>query len=192
MVFSFFLVGNVGYVIFREHGWHTWVRLRASPASTADILAGKMLTPVLSSVLQLTALFGIGIPLYDLTVTGSVLALVPVSLALAVCLTMLGMVLASVCRTIMQLNSIVNVGTMVMGGLGGALTPLESLPTWAQAVAPAVPSYWAMEGYRRVIIEGGTVSDVAVPVAALMAFSAAFGVIAWRLFRVDDAKVFMA
>jgi ABC-2 type transport system permease protein len=36
VTFSFFLVGNVGFVIFREHGWHTWVRLRASPASTSD------------------------------------------------------------------------------------------------------------------------------------------------------------
>ena len=33
VTFSFFLVGNVGFVIFREHGWHTWVRLRASPRS---------------------------------------------------------------------------------------------------------------------------------------------------------------
>jgi hypothetical protein len=70
VTFSFFLVGNVGFVIFREHGWHTWVRLRASPASTSEILAGKILTPVLSSVLQLTVLFGVGAPLYGLTVQG--------------------------------------------------------------------------------------------------------------------------
>ena len=128
VTFSFFLVGNVGFVIFREHGWHTWVRLRASPASTSEILAGKILTPVLSSVLQLTVLFGVGAPLYGLTVQGSVWALIPVSLALAVCLTMLGLALAAVCRTVMQLNSIVNVGTILMGGLGGALTPLATLP----------------------------------------------------------------
>lgn len=135
VTFSFFLVGNVGFVIFREHGWHTWVRLRASPASTSEILAGKILTPVLSSVLQLTVLFGVGAPLYGLTVQGSVWALIPVSLALAVCLTMLGLALAAVCRTVMQLNSIVNVGTILMGGLGGALTPLATLPGWAQAIA---------------------------------------------------------
>lgn len=192
VTFSFFLVGNVGFVIFREHGWHTWVRLRASPASTSEILAGKILTPVLSSVLQLTVLFGVGAPLYGLTVQGSVWALIPVSLALAVCLTMLGLALAAVCRTVMQLNSIVNVGTILMGGLGGALTPLATLPGWAQAIAPAVPSYWAMKGYQAVIIGGGGVGDVTSSVGMLLVFSVVFGVIARIFFRVDDAKVFMA
>ena len=192
VVFSFFLVGNVGYAIFREHGWHTWVRLRASPASTTEILAGKLLTPVLSSILQLGVLFGVGAPLYGLDVRGPWVALVPVSLALAVCLTMLGLALAAVCRTIMQLTSFVNVGTMLMGGLGGAITPIESLPRWAQAIAPAVPSYWAMRGYRTVILDGGGISAVMLPVAVLLAFALAFGVLARLVFRVDDTKVFMA
>ncbi|MEZ5373938.1 MAG: ABC transporter permease [Microthrixaceae bacterium] len=192
VVFSFFLVGNVGYVIFREHGWHTWVRLRASPASTSEILAGKMFAPVLSSVLQLGTLFGVGIPLYGLRVTGSLPALIPVSLALAVCLTMLGLALASLCRTIMQLNSIVNVGTLLLGGLGGALTPVESLPAWAQTIAPGVPSYWAMRGYRSVILDGGGLSEVWLPVAVLLGFALAFAAMARVLFKVDDTKVFMA
>lgn len=192
VTFSFFLVGNVGFVIFREHGWHTWVRLRASPASTTEILAGKILTPVLSSVLQLGVLFGVGAPLYGLTIQGSAWALIPVSLALAVCLTMLGLALAAVCRTVMQLNAIVNVGTILMGGLGGAITPLETLPGWAQAVAPAVPSYWAMRGYRSVIVDGGGLADVWLPVLVLVLFSAIFAVLARIFFRVDDAKVFMA
>ena len=192
VVFSFFLVGNVGYVIFREHGWHTWVRLRASPASTSEILAGKILTPVLSSVVQLSVLFGVGIPLYGLNVRGPLVALVPVSLALAVCLTMLGLLLASLCRTIMQLNSFVNVGTMLMGGLGGAITPIESLPGWAQAIAPAVPSYWAMRGYQTVILDDGGLGAVMLPTLVLLGFAAGFGILARVFFQVDDTKVFMA
>ena len=92
----------------------------------------------------------------------------------------------------MQLNSIVNVGTILMGGLGGALTPLATLPGWAQAIAPAVPSYWAMKGYQAVIIGGGGVGDVTSSVGMLLVFSVVFGVIARIFFRVDDAKVFMA
>ncbi len=105
---------------------------------------------------------------------------------------MLGLALAALCRTIMQLTSFVNVGTMLMGGLGGAITPIESLPGWAQAIAPVVPSYWAMRGYRSVILGGGGMSAVALPVAVLLGFALAFGVLARIFFRVDDAKVFMA
>ena len=76
--------------------------------------------------------------------------------------------------------------------LGGALTPLATLPGWAQAIAPAVPSYWAMKGYQAVIIGGGGVGDVTSSVGMLLVFSVVFGVIARIFFRVDDAKVFMA
>src|SRR5439155_21749794 len=41
VMFSFFLVGQAGWGVFREHGWNTWLRLRASWASTPDIVAGK-------------------------------------------------------------------------------------------------------------------------------------------------------
>jgi len=41
VVFSGFLVGNLGFAIFREHSWATWDRLRASQLSTVELMAGK-------------------------------------------------------------------------------------------------------------------------------------------------------
>src|SRR6185295_6561976 len=32
VTFGFFLVGNLSLGFYREHGWNTWERLRASPA----------------------------------------------------------------------------------------------------------------------------------------------------------------
>ena len=83
-------------------------------------------------------------------------------------------------------------GTLLLGGLGGALTPVESLPAWAQTIAPGVPSYWAMRGYRSVILDGGGLSEVWLPVAVLLGFALAFAAMARVLFKVDDTKVFMA
>lgn len=38
----FLSVEQVTTLFFREHAWGTWDRLRASPASTADIVIGKV------------------------------------------------------------------------------------------------------------------------------------------------------
>jgi ABC-2 type transport system permease protein len=192
VLFAFFLVGNVGFNVFREHGWNTWERLRASRATPGEVMAGKVVTPLLSLALQLTVLFVAGGLLFGLRVRGSTLGLVVVSVALAVCLVSMGLVLLSLCRTVMQLNAISNLGTMVLAGLGGALTPLSGLPGWARDIAPATPSYWAMRGYRSMIVGGEGLGAVALPVGVLMMFTVGFLVLARLRFRYDDTKVAFA
>jgi ABC-2 type transport system permease protein len=43
---AFFLVSLVTLAFFAEHGWSTWERLRATPASSLDIVVGKALPRV--------------------------------------------------------------------------------------------------------------------------------------------------
>lgn len=189
VVFSGFLVGNLGFAIFREHGWATWDRLRASSLNTTELLVGKAITPILTLGVQLLVLLGGGALLFDLRLRGSLAAFLLVTAALALMEVTLGFALLSVCRSVLQLNALTNAGAMLLGGLGGAVAPVELLPGWAQAIAPATPAYWAMRGYRSVTFESGGLADVSGSVAMLLAFSAAFAAIAaWR-FRIEDAKV---
>jgi ABC-2 type transport system permease protein len=189
VLFSGFLVGNLGFSVFREHGWGTWERLRASVLTPAELMAGKAAVPGLSLGFQLTALLGGGAVLFGLRLSGSVAAYVLVALALGAMQIALGFMLLSLCRSVIQLNAITNAGAMLLGGLGGALTPVELLPGWAQAIAPAIPTYWAMEGFRAVTLDPGGIADVAGPVAALAAFSTVFLAVAVRRFRVEETKV---
>ena len=189
VLFALFLVGNLGFAVFREHGWNTWERLRASAATTTEVMFGKSITPLLSLLLQQTLLIGFGGFLFDLHLRGSWVAMVLVALAFGLSLVGLGFLLLAVCRTVMQLNAFTNIGTMVLGGLGGAITPITSLPDWARAIAPAVPSYWAMRGYRTVILEGGGINEVLLPVVVLCGFAIGFGVIAALRFRVEETKL---
>lgn len=52
-----------------------------------------------------------------------------------------------------------------------------------------MPAYWAMRGFRSVTIDGGGMSEVALPLAVLAGFGALFALIALRRFDVEDAKV---
>jgi ABC-2 type transport system permease protein len=79
---------------------------------------------------------------------------------------------------------------MALALLGGAWVPVETMPGWAQAIAPFIPTYWAMEGFRDVILEGAGLSGVLLPAAVLAGFGAVFtGLAAWR-FRFEDTKVY--
>lgn len=191
VMFAFFLVGNVGFGVFREHGWNTWERLRASRATPAEVMAGKVVVPLLTLALQLAVLIGLGGMLFDLEIRGSRMAMVAVAAALALCLVSMGLFLLAVTRTIMQLNAISNLGTMIFAGLGGSLAPISVLPSWARSISPVTPSYWAMRGFRDVIAGGG-LSDAALPVAVLLLFAAAFGAVAAFRFHFDEVKVSFA
>lgn len=189
VLFSGFLVGNLGFGIFREHGWHTWERLRASPLTTAELMVGKSLVPMFALTLQITVLLSAGFLFFDLRLRGSLAAFVAVALALAVMEVALGFMLLSLCRSVIQLNALTNAGAMLIGGLGGAVTPVEFLPGWAQAIAPFTPAYWAMRGFREVTLQPGGMADVAVPLLVLAGFTIVFAVVAVARFQVEDTKV---
>lgn len=190
VAFSAFGVGYAGFSFFRDHGWGTWDRLRATPAGSVDILVGKVVPNVSVTVTQLLLLFVLGGPLFGLDVTGSWSALLLLVLALALSLSAFGLLVTSVCSTMNQLNAVGGVGGMALALLGGAWVPIETMPGWAQVVAPGVPTYWAMEGFRDVILDGGGLGAVAVPTLVLLGFGVGFTLLtAWK-FRFDDAKVY--
>jgi ABC-2 type transport system permease protein len=188
--FAAFGVGYAGFTFFRDHGWGTWDRLRATPASSVDIMVGKVLPTVGVTFVQLALLFALGGPLFGMTVAGSWLALGMLIAVVALTLSAFGMLVTAVARTMNQLNAIGSVGGMAMAMLGGAWVPVATMPGWAQVIAPALPTYWAMEGFRGVILEGEGVSAVMVPVLVMLAFGVIYTAVAAARFRFEDTKVY--
>lgn len=188
VMFGFFAVGMTGFAFFREHGWNTWDRLRASWATPTEIMLGKLVVPTVLSVLQIVVLFLLGHVLYGLHVSGSIAALAMVSGGLVVCLLALALMLVAISRTIQQVNAAANIGGLVFAGFGGSFTPLSLLPHWARTVAPATPGYWAMRGFRNVILDGAGIGAALPGTAVLLAFAAGFAVVAAFRFRMTETK----
>lgn len=190
VMFSFFGAGMIGFGFFREHGWGTWDRLRASQARSVEIVIGKAVPTFLLVTGQQLVLFLAGIWLFGLRIRGSVIGLVLVSVALALCLLAFGVVFAAFLRSTQSLNAVNSITVMTLAGLGGAFTPIDALPPWAQTIAPATPTYWAMVGYRAVVLEAGGVAATLVPVAVLLTFAVVLTAVAVRRFSFDEAKIY--
>lgn len=190
VAFAAFGVGYSGFSFFRDHGWGTWDRLRASAASSTDIMIGKVVPSVLVSIAQLALLFGLGGPLFGLHIRGSWLALALMIVVLALALSAFGLLVTALARTTNQLNAIGSVGGTALALLGGAWVPVETMPGWAQAVAPALPTYWAMGGFRDVILDGAGISGTIGPILAIAGFGMLFTALAaWR-FRFEESKAY--
>jgi ABC-2 type transport system permease protein len=185
---AFFIVSMTSFAFFSEYGWNTWERLRASAATSAEIIAAKALPRLVMSVAGFVVVFAFGIAFLDLDSRGPLAALVPLIVAIAVCLVMLGVVTTALCRTIAQANAFAMVGLVLFGAIGGALVPINVLPAWARAISPVTPTYWGMRGFRSVILAGEGVSALWLPIGVLLGMSALFGLVAAAKFRFDDAK----
>ena len=187
-VFTFFAVALVGFGLFREHGWRTWVRLRAAGIPSAQLLAGKLAVPAGLLVLQHLLLFDYGLLFLGMRPTGSRLAMAAVSAAFGAAVLGLALAAAAALATIQQVNAVTNLGAMVLGGIGGGFVPVSVLPGWVQPIAPISPTFWAMKGYRTAILDGGALGDVARPIVVLALTAAVFGIFALTRLRLDDPK----
>jgi ABC-2 type transport system permease protein len=185
---GFYIVGMTSFAFFAEHGWRTWDRLRASQATSPEIIVGKALPFLGVSMAQFLVIFAIGIPVFHLESRGPLVALVPLVMAFALCLVTLGVMITSICHTIQQVSALAFGGLVLFGALGGALVPLEVLPGWARAVAPATPTYWVMRGFGSVILNGHSFSAIALPCAILIGMALGFVAVSLRRFRFVDAK----
>jgi len=185
---AFFLVTLITFAFFSEHAWATWDRLRASSATSLEIVIGKTVPRVAIGVAQFGVILGAGVVVFGLHIRGDALALVPLVVAFALCLVLLGVAVTALCRTAQQASSFGYLGMVLFGAIGGAFVPFNVLPGWARAIAPVTPTYWAMRGLRSVILDGRGIGGVAKPTVTLLAMAALFTAIALRKLRFDESK----
>lgn len=193
VLFGFMVGGSAAFSLFREHGWRTWDRLRASGAQGWALLAGFAVPWVVIHVAYQAILFGAGVAFIGLDMSpGDIPRILVVALGFGSTIVCLVLLAAATFRTINQVQALVNVGAMAFGGLGGAFVPLDQLPGWAQVIAPFTPSYWAMEGYNEIFLGDGDPGRVATAAAILLGAAAVLFVLAARRFKVDETKEFFA
>lgn len=187
-MFGFMSLAMLGHFFLGECGWGTWNRVRSLGVRPREIMAAKMAVNYCQQLLLFAFVLGTAAVLFSITVTGSVLALAVLELAVAFVIVSYGLIACALATTQAQYNAFAYLGALVLAGVGGALTPFDTLPGWAQAVAPAAPTYWAVNGFSEVMLYGGDLSDVSTHVAVLVAFGVGFLTVGAALFDPDKER----
>jgi len=169
--------------ILRERKQGIWRRLRASPVSPGMLLLGKILSGAIRAVSILAAVFGVGALVFHMHFAGSFIGFLLVAVCAALMASAFGMFVASLGRTEQQSRGLSVLAVLLMMMLGGAWFPAFLMPQWVQQVALAIPVRWIVEGFDAMTWRGQALSQAMPFVGVILAFAAAFGVIALRRMR---------
>lgn len=188
IMFLFLWVITLGRGFFVEHGWNTWERMRASQASIGQILTGKLLPGALLILAQIVITMVIGLTVFGMNSKGPLPVLLVVAVPLITCVLAMTAAIVALVQTYAQLEAIGNMILIVFAAMGGALTPVASLPPTIRAIGHAFPSYWALLAAHNVILDGKGISGVLVPAGVLVGMTLVFMVIAMLRFSSSQAK----
>jgi ABC-2 type transport system permease protein len=155
VMFSVLSLSIVGTSVLSERTWHTWDRLRVTPVTAAELLAGKALPVFGVLVVQQAVLLVFGRYAVGMPAPASVWLLGFAVVVWSVALLAIGMAVATLVRSHGELSAVCDVGALAVSGLGGALVPVALLPGWLHAAAPVSPGYWAMT-----LLRGSVTGDV--------------------------------
>jgi ABC-2 type transport system permease protein len=187
IIFVFVTAQATALSIYREKKEGSFRRLLAAPMSKAALLAGKMIPNFITGLIQIVVIFAVSIfilpmiGLDRLTLGDDLLALVLVSLLLALCSTGLGILIAAIARTEGQIGGLGALALWTMGAVGGCLFPPFLLGGLLDIIGKVVPHYWAVQAYQHLIVRGRGLADVTTEMLALLAFTGVFFAIGlWR------------
>jgi hypothetical protein len=186
VMFGFFIAITVGLSFLEERRTGTWRRVLAAPVDARILLLAKLVPFVVIGAIQFAFLLGVAVLAFGLHIAGSLVALVALVLAVVLCATCLGFLMASLSATEKQLGALGSITILVMALLGGAMVPRFLMPPLMQQIGLAVPHAWALDGFAAVMVRPGTtLLDVAPQVGAVLGFAAVFAGLGAALFRFE-------
>jgi ABC-2 type transport system permease protein len=177
------VAGSTNLLQERQNG--TLARLLAAPLNRFQLLTGKTLGLMASGIFQMLLMIIAGQYIFRVNWGQSFIAVLLLVAALSFAATGFGMMLASLCRTHAQAESLGILSVVVMSMLGGTWWPVEVLPSFMQFLYKLVPSGWAMQGFTDLILRGASLTDVVLPLLVLTGFGAAFLMVGSLLFRFE-------
>jgi len=187
VMFAMFTVLSAAGGILEEKERGTFKRLLIAPIPQWSLLGGKLLAQFLMGVGQIALMFLAGALVFHVSLGDSILGLVLLTLATCWATTSLGILLVAVIRSRKQLHPITTLIILGTSAIGGSWFPLFMMPKAVQQVARITLVAWAMEGYNRLMILGGSLADVWVDIGVLILYGAICFAVGLKLFRFKEA-----
>lgn len=141
--------------IVREKETGTMEILLVSPMNPLFVILSKAVPYFVLSILNLTTILILSVFVLDVPITGSLTALVGVSLIFIFVSLALGLLISNVTQT--QVAAMLASGMVLMLPtiiLSGIIFPIESMPGILQGISCLIPARWYVSIVRRLMIEG--------------------------------------
>jgi ABC-2 type transport system permease protein len=186
--FILFMGLDVGIrlLLLRQSG--LWQRLRAAPLSKTMLLGSRATSAAIIAGFILLVLFAFARVVFGVHIQGSFLGFVGVCAAFSLMTAAFGLMVAALGKTIEATRGYAVMGTLLMVMLGGAWVPTFIFPQWLQKFTIVIPTRWAMDGIDAMTWRGLGLSAAVAPMAVMLLFTLAFGLVAVNRFSWQAAK----
>lgn len=165
----------------KERG--TVEQINVTPVKPFVFILAKLIPFWLIGLTVISIAFLIGLFVYGLAPAGSVPDLYLASLLFIIVMSALGVITANFSSTLAETIFLMYFFIMVFVLMGGMLTPVESMPVWAQHITLVLPSRYFNNIMRAVYLKGATLADMGPDYLALAAFDLILSVLAAATYR---------
>ena len=165
---------SLSYFVDRDQGMIE--RIRAAPVRPGAIVLGKALSVLVYGVVSLGVIAVVTSAAFGAD-WGDPLGAAVLCLALVVSVVALTTLVITLARTQRQAEGIASIVVFGLALLGGNFVFLSAAPPIMRTLALATPNGWALRGLTDLATVGGGLGTVALPVAAILGFSAVVGLV---------------
>jgi len=168
--------------VVREKETGSIQQIFASPLTSAEFIAGKLVPYGLIAFVQVLLVMGLGLVWFEVPFRGELTLLLGVSLIYVFCTVGLGLLVSTLTRKQVVAMLLALTLTLMPSFLfSGFLFPIFTMPYVLQLYAAAFPGQYFIELSRDIVMKGAGLRDIWFNVAALLAYTlAVFWIAAWR------------
>ncbi len=135
--------------------------------------------------IQTLLLFVVGHFWLRLSLDSSPIGLILTALATIFCATGLGLLIATMGKTMEQIQGMTTLVLLLMGFLSGTLVPRQFLPEAMQKLSRITPHAWALDAYQDLILRHRPLLATLPNIGVVMLFGLAFFGLALTRFRFE-------
>ncbi|MFE0101580.1 ABC transporter permease [Streptomyces sp. NPDC059009] len=183
VMYAFFIVTLLTASIMAEKREGTFLRLLSTPMPRRAVLAGKIAPYLLVSLIQVATMFAFGRLVFGMDLGAHPLALVPVTVGLAVCAVGFGVLLSAWATSESQASTLGTITVIVLAALGGCMVPGVFMPDFMRRIAEYVPQGIALNAYQDVLVRGSGAAGVLPASLCLLGLGVAAFAVALPKFR---------
>jgi len=171
----------LGMVGEREHG--TIEQINVTPISAVVFAVGKAIPYWIIGLAVMSLAMLIAGTVYGMWPGGGVGAVYLAAFLFIMVMSSLGISIAARSETMQQVMFVMFFFVVVFILMSGLMTPISSMPRWAQTLTLAIPPRYFVDIMRAVYLRHATIADLWPQFAALAAYSAVFTLFAIKSIR---------
>jgi len=175
--------------IFQERRNKTLERIKVAPVSEREILGGKLFGIFLIALLQFIMIVFFTRIFYRVNWGDSLLGIIIMILSSVLAFSGLSTLLASLTKSEEQIGSIGPALAMIFGFLGGSMWPVFEFPDWLNIISKFTPNRWAIDGFSKLMYQGGGVISILPEVSVLLLMALIFFSLGVLRSRIKGVKV---